>query len=363
MEDAKIDDPAADILRAAIEDLTRKELLGIVTSLLSSPSTRSYIQSLLPISAQLLKSQPKDPEQVAKINQMVTNFVKDFNSYYHYDDYGELDNEDGNYEVLDEAISQASLLHPEDGLMVARHVIVAPQEIFGDTMFGTESFEEALRFYGKLLAEVDFTTALKHDHFRWLISLLKPEAGYYGELNDAVGEALSIAATKPEDYKFLIDELGDTAEASRWVIRYHLALGDDKTYLRMSNQNLSCEDDYLELAEYWRQKGNTAAYIKTLEQWCTDLAAKIQDDEYYHSIRSSSRGVTARLSEYYADQKDGVNLLRILLFCAKYGVLSLELYKQLQTVSGRLGNWLDIRKKVMALAKKHPQILAQIYLY
>jgi hypothetical protein len=145
-------------------------------------------------------------------------------------------------------------------------------------------------------------------------------------------------------------------------MRYYLALGDEVTYLRMSRENLSIEEDYLRLADYWHQKQNTKEYLAILEQWCIDLKNRHTSDQYRYSVFSSD-SVLQRLKEYYAETEDNENVLRILLFSAEYSDFDLALYTETQQVAQQLNQWQVVRQRLLKLAKENNILMADIHLY
>lgn len=70
-----------------------------------------------------------------------------------------------------------------------------------------------------------------------------------------------------------------------------------------------------------------------------------------------------KLLEFYIQQKDDGNTHRILMAMSTYGQKSLDLYKQLQNVSGRLGNWEETKHSFISLSKRDTDILAQVHIY
>ena len=198
----------AEVLKMSVESLGKSDLLEIIKNMIDDPSAQAVVQKFLPLSTRLLKDQPQDKVEVARLIDNINQFVENFE--VGYDGYDEEEEEEG-YDVLDGINDQAAFLHPQDCMNVTRHMLIKTQQIFGNIMFDTKSLEQALRLYGGALSQVKIDRNEKQDHCRWLISLLKTEAAGYGEFSETVGEALLHAATTPEDYTFLVDELQDKA--------------------------------------------------------------------------------------------------------------------------------------------------------
>src|SRR5262249_969051 len=145
-------------------------------------------------------------------------------------------------------------------------------------------------------------------------------------------------------------------EADEWIAAYYLKLGDEENYLKIRMQNLDTERQYLELADYWKAKGEDEKYISTLEDWVTKLTDKKEDSSRYYYLTLED-GILNRLAAVY--EKDDAELCRILVVKAHHEAISLDLYKQIETVAKRLNKWRKLKGSILEAAKRNSKVLAQ----
>jgi hypothetical protein len=126
-----------------------------------------------------------------------------------------------------------------------------------------------------------------------LIEALAWDMCDYGAVTEALKNALDALCTVPEDYHYLIGQLdsSDDVSAQDWIAGYYLRLGDEKNYLQVRQKHLETEAQYLELAEYWKQKGESSRYLDTLEEYVSKLTQKRNGPYGFHYPHTPQAGL------------------------------------------------------------------------
>jgi len=196
-----------------------------------------------------------------------------------------------------------------------------------------------------------------------LIKTFAWEMSDYGGVTEAVKQAIESIADSAEDYHYVIDQLKAVKNdrSDDVIAEYYLKLHDDENYLKLRKHRLITEEHYLELAEYWLGKGDEKQYRETLESYVTKLSSERNNGAYFSP--TNEHGVLQKLLDLYTTQKDDKNMHRILMTMAKYNKKNLDLYKQLQTVSNRLGNWEKTKQSFISLCNDDVDTLARVYIY
>jgi len=358
-------------LEQALEAMSHQELLALVLKLASERADfRRALLANVSISPQIINQQPRKAQQVKKLKQEITNFFNEhqYRSEYGDDYYDHEYHEDEEYPQLDSLFEVAKTLNPADQVEVFWHVLTCGNDMFEDYPIGTAQIRQATSLYAEAVGKLKLVPQDKQPYFDSLIGALDWNMGDYGEVTQAIKNALDTTCTAPADYLYLISKFkkSDYLKASDWVAGYYLKLGDEKNYLQVRQKNLETEAQYMELAEYWKKKGEQKKYVATLEEWVTNLPRKKSEPQFHYSAYDAteeSDTVLKALAEHYRKQKDDKNLCRILLTMAKYDEVTLDLYKRIEKVSAKLGKWQKLQPTLVELAKEDVETLAEIYLY
>ena len=340
-------------LRQTLETLSQEELLAMVWRLVeNNTEVQQAVLKTVKIPKQVLAQQTHNPQQIKALQEEMDSFIKVIKNW----DYG-YDDESDEYDALDLILQKAKLLHPQDQIVIYRYMLTkAEKQLFTDMPIGTMNLEDALRVYGEAVREVRISFEDKKAHVDWLFQVFDWEMNNYGEITNAVKEAINHFVIEPEDYTYLLELLKEREEDD-WIARCYLGLRDDEKYLALRLQRLITEDHFFELANFWQRKGDEKKYLQTLESWLTKLEQEKDASEDSHG------GILQRLLEMYTKEKDDVNILRILLAKAKHTWTSLELYKQIENVAKRLCNWEETKKTFLQLADHNTTTKAEVYLY
>jgi uncharacterized Zn finger protein len=370
IEPTDADTPGA--LKQALEAISHKELLGLILKLSDERSDfRRMLLANVSISPQIINKQPKDAKKVKSLKKEISDFFNEleYRSEYDYDYYDYEYDEDEEYPELDSVFEVAKTLNPTDQIEVFWHVLSCGNDMFEDYAIGTEQIEEAAALYAEAVGKLGLAHKEVRPYFDSLVGALGWDMCSYGEVSQAIKNALEAICTAPEDYLYLISKLKRShhPEANDWVAGYYLKLGDEENYLRVRQANLKTEAQYMELAQYWKKKGDEEKYVVTLEGWVSNLPKRADEaefDPFSYARSEETETVLGALEKHYRDQKDDTNLCRILMTMAKYDEITLALYKQVEKASEKLGKWNEFRPALIELAKKQDlETLAKIYLY
>lgn len=363
-------------LEQALTAMSHQELLNLIINLSSIEADfRRILLANVSISPQILQQQPVSPQVVKQFKRDISKFFDELEERGRYDDYYDNEyDESEEYSELEILLENARTLNLVDQIDVFWHIAICGNEVFeeGEFFIGTPQIEEAICLYGEAVTKLDLPHQQKHNYFDVLIDALSWAICGYGEVTEAIEEALDKICTVPEDFRYLIQkfENSDYERSSDLIAQYYLELGDDENYLRVRQANLEKEKDYLQLAEFWQQKGDREKHLETLEQWVSNLvnrkAQPQSEHNYLYAPRYSSledSPILKRLAEHYRQQQDEENYCRILMTLAEFGKTTLDLYKQIETLGVKLGNWQELKRKLIEFAQASSTNLAEIYLY
>lgn len=360
-----MNDSNVTVLKKALQTLSHEEILELVVKLIENDEdVKQAVIKNLKIPLQFIAAQPRSPQQIEKFKQEIDEFIKEL-QYQEYG-YGDYDfSESDDYPQLDEIIQKTKLLHPQDQIDVYYYMLTRVNKIYADFPIGTVNLEDAFRQYGLAVKQFALNHAGKKIYFDFLVQAFAWEMSGYGEITETIKQAIDTFAESSEDYHYVIDYLkthkNEDEDFEDLIAEYYLELHEDENYLKIRMHRLITEEHYLELAQYWKEKGDEKRYRETLEDWVTKLYKEREEDEYFSS--NTENGVLQKLLELYTKQKDDKNIHRILMATATYNKKNLDLYKQLQSVANRLGNWEETKRSFISLSKDDEYTLAEIYIY
>lgn len=357
-------------LEQTLSAMPHQELLNLLLKLASQEAeVRRLLLANVSILPQTIRQQSQDARQVKKLKRDIASFFNELehHSQYEYDDYHEYD-EGEDYPELGSLFEVAKTLNPMDQIEVFWHVVTCGNEMFEEYPVGTAQIEQAIGLYAEAVSQLELAHQEKRPYLDALIEALAWDMCDYGAVTEALKNALDALCTVPEDYHYLIGQLNssDDVDAQDWIAGYYLRLGDEKNYLQVRQKHLETEAQYLELAEYWKQKDESSRYLDTLEEYVSKLTQKRNEPYgfyYPHTPQAGSGSVLHILEVHYQSQQDDGNLCRILMTQAQYQRLTLELYKQIERLATRLGTWKECQSRLKAVAQHNPEVLAKILLY
>ncbi|MCI0490826.1 MAG: SWIM zinc finger family protein [Blastocatellia bacterium] len=368
VEDAGPEVP--DALDQALREMPHQELLEMVLKLAGERADfRRVLLANVQISPRIINRQPRNPFQVKRLKKEITDFFNEFEHRSHYDDnyYDDEYDEDEEYPELEPVFETALTLNPEDQVEVFWHVLTCGNDMFEEYPIGTEQIEKAAGLYAEAVGRLNLGHEEKRPYFDLLLDALGWDMCDYGDIEDALKNALDTICTDSKDYSYLIGKFKKSkhSKANDWIAGYYLKLGDEESYLRVRQKNLETEAQYVELAEYWKSKGDEEKYVATLESWVSALQSTRDDRDsgyYYYGLKEGGAVLTA-LAEIYKKRRDPENLCRILMAKAEYEKISLNLYKEIEALAEKTGNWEELQSKLLELAKRDTETLAEIYLH
>lgn len=368
----EVEPPAPEVphaLKQTLAALSHQELLSLILKLAGERADfRRVLLANVSIPPPVVRQQPRHAQQVQQLKGEVSDFFNEFQYRGMYDDYygHEYDTAE-EYAELDSVFEVAETLNPEDQLEIFWHVVTCGNDLFEEYPADTEYIEQAIDLYGAAAGKLDLAHQDKQTCFDALLDALHWEMCGYGEVTEAIKNALDALCTKPEDYHYLIEQLkkGAVLRAPDWIAGYYLQLDDEENYLRVRQAHLEFENQYVELAGYWEQKGEEEKRVAVLEDYVLKLSQqKAKSQPYFIDQRTPESGsVLETLAERYRNLGDDENLCRILMTEAQYERITLKLYRQIETLSTKLGKWQKSQKTLIKSAKRNEHTLAEIYLY
>lgn len=352
-------------LQQTLEGYSRDALLKLMLKLAEeNPGFQKVLLDNISLPASALVSQPKNPALVKRLKKQIDRLLA--NPYAsqdqgYYDDVIEI-------QELYDIIQEAQTLHPADQIEVFWHIVEKMDRSVEDASLSTGPIEAALKSYGKALAKLELSHKEKRPFFDQLCKAFDRTMCGYGDTSDAIKTALDTICSESDDYKYLIKKFDklETSESIDWIAAYYLKMGDEKSYLKTRTENLWYEHQFLDLADFWKAKGDNQKYLEALENWVQHLEVQSQQPDSdawgYNRIYSKPDGVLKRLADHYEEQGDTVNLVRIFLALARWSRTSLELYQLLKREASKLGTWSEARTKFFEFAKLDLETQARIYL-
>lgn len=356
---------SVNVLKKALQTLSHEELLELMVKLVENDEdVKQAVTKNLKIPLQFIATQPRNPQQIQKLKQEIDEIIKEL-QYEDYE-YGDREfDESDDYPQLDSIIQKAKLLRPQDQIDIYYYVLTKVNKIYVDFPIGTVNLEDAFRQYGLAVKQFSLKHTEKKIYIDFLVKAFAWEMSGYGEITEAIKQAIDTIAESSEDYHYVIDYLktlkNEDENSDDLIAEYYLKLHEDENYLKIRMHRLITEEHYLELAKYWKEKGDEKKHRETLEGWVIKLYEEQEADEYFSS--NTKNGVLQKLLELYIKQKDDKNIHRILMATATYNKKGLDLYKQLQSVANRLGNWEETKQSFISLSKDDEYTLAEIYIY
>ena len=354
-------------LDQTLREMSHRELLDLVSKLAGeSADFRRVLMANAHISPEIIKQQSRNPQQVNRIKKEIKDFFSELEhrSQYDYDEY----NESEEYPELEPIFETACTLNPLDQIEIFWHVVTSANDMFKEYSISTEQIERAIDLCIGVINELGLGYEEKRPYFDLMVDALDWDMCRYGYVSNILKNALDSICQSNKEYSYLIGKLekSDHARANDWIADYYLKMGDDENYLRVRRKNLETEAQHLELAEYWKNKGDEGKYIATLESWVEALPFKKGSSDigyYYYGSRTEQGAALSTLAEIYKKRRDDKNLSRILMAQAEYLKLSLDLYKEIKALAAKTGEWEELHPQLSQLAKRDSETLAEIYLY
>ena len=356
------------VLEQALDELSHRQIRDFVLDLAQQKcEVRRLLLAAIRFSPQLLRQQMLNPVQVNYLQQQISHglselkYQSEYSDYYYDREYAE----DEPAPLLESALEEARMLHPTDQLAVFWHVVTAGNQLFSKALISPTPIAIALRLYAIDVTQLDLSPPAKQPYFNALLAACNWQMCQHGNLTEAIKAALDQMCTAPADYRYLIEQFEESdAAAIDWIAGYYRQLGDDENYLRVRQSNLWREEQYVELAEFWHQRGDRAAALATLETGALYLVeTRYQAASGHHITPPKSSLLFDQLANYYRQIADNDNLCRVLVMTVDYCGVTLALYRQIEALANQLEQWLTLRPELLKLARLNREVLAKIYLY
>ncbi|AFY83147.1 SWIM zinc finger family protein [Oscillatoria acuminata] len=372
-----------DDLEAALRGMGVDKLVEMVLKFVEEfPEVRHLLLSEVNLSPELIQPPQKKQGIVFKLKQKIDdffdetydNFLEAENSYdedrYYYDDYE--DEDDVDCPDLDEVFSVVPTLKFQDQIDVLWKVVTEANQYFidEDYLIGSDEVTTALKLFANAVETSEVQMPEKQSYLDSLLSLFKWEIFEDDELDGVIIDTLDLICTMPEDYLYVIQQLPECSNHENtldWMANFYLQLGDEENFLRLREANLNEPFQYVELAFFWRDKGEVEKYRATLERWISRgrrnyIELDGRKTNTYYEIRSQDQQIMTELSEFYQEQGDLENLYRVLMLRLREHGYSLALYHQLKEAATGLKRWELTRKQVLEGLAGHLNDLVEIYL-
>ena len=335
---AAITTEAPSALEASLEKMPEDELRALLGRLIRNDAeVRRALLEAVPIAPALLRGQPGDPKQVKALKKAVDKAFTFLERDYDY--------EEGLVQIdLDFVFSAALPLNPDDQTDVLWYIVEQGNLNVEEYGLDTDFLERALGQYALAVVRLALPAGESKYYLDTLMEGLHWTMCEYGDVAEAIHEALSAIAVHPEDVRSVIGilEKSEDADARDWAIGLYRKLGDDAAYLAARHARLDSEGQYLELADFYTEIGKPTEALQTLEGWVSRQAG------------APERGVgelLRRLVTHYTEAGDDANLCRILMEQTRQHGLTLESYSQIQALAGRLGTWAEHRPTLLNRAQ------------
>ncbi|MCT7985356.1 hypothetical protein NG796_18955 [Laspinema sp. A4] len=291
-----------------------------------------------------------------------------YDDYYEEEDY----DEEANYPDLDDVFSIIQTLELAEQIDVLWKVVTEANQYFikEKYLIGTYEVTTAIELFAKAVVTVEVQMPEKQSYIDSVLNLLQWQMFENEELDKVIKDTLDLICTMPEDYLYVIQSLPKYSKGENtldWMADFYRRLGDEENYMRLREANLNQPFQYVELASYWREKGDVEKYRTTLERWVStgrknhlDLGDKRSNN--YYKIRLQDQNILSELTKFYQEQGDLENLYRLLMLKLQENGYSFALYHQLKEVATGLHRWELTRQQILERVAGIPNQLAEIYL-
>jgi hypothetical protein len=295
-----------------------------------------------------MEREPLSPAQLKQQIDQVFAYLATVSAYDYEDDY----DDEYEYEEITTLLQQIAARERRDRPELLWYLIERANTAFAEATLATVQIELAIAQYVQLVSELCPNLPERRPHIERLVSSLDWELMGHGRILATTRRGLETLA----GYPLLIELLRNHPALSirEWVAHYYKQLGRDDAYLKFRREHLQHESQYLCLAQFWQQRGDTRQYLATLESWL-NLGAPTD----------SPSVVLQMLEAHYAQHLDQANLVRILLLEAQWYGVSLALYQRIKPLAIALNQWPEARQQLLRLAKVGAEIetLSRIYIY
>ncbi len=355
------------VLGQTLEAMDHSRLVGMLVQLSEQNDLfRRTLFENIDIPAQVVQQQPVNSVGVQRLKSEISKYFKNLSDtlsdYYESEELDE----------IDDFLDQIATFNPQDQLELFILLAEAGNSILDECGINAVQLGVALTLYGQAASLLTLSSQEKEGHFDRLLKTLETlEIWGYGAEPADLKAGLDALASTSADYTFLLERFkkltGEFSYISDWVADYHLKLGDEANYLSVREANLTTEEQFLELADFWRDKSDNLKYVETLESWLAryiETKATRQASSFYSSFQPGNGAILDRLAAYYQEQHDDQNLLRILLAQAEHRWPTLDLYRRVREIGERQGQWPATREQFLSLIKPfNEKVLAEIHLY
>jgi len=199
---------------------------------------------------------------------------------------------------------------------------------------------------GKTIAEQNLPYENKIEIFKKYLKAIKDDE-YGFEAN--YWQLLLIIAQKPAEYNFLISEIKfltektiDKYEKDRlkeFLIELYEKSGKEKEYLKEIVNNLEWSEDYLRLAEYWKDKGNVSKAMEIAQQGVDKRKNSFGNEELF-----------LFLEDLY--EQEGKEKELLATYISHFSeASSLPFYRKIKSLAKKLGQWEKHKQYLLKEAK------------
>ncbi len=273
---------------------------------------------------------------------------------------------------LNVLFSQVKQLTLKEQIDVLWYVVTSGNLIFSQTgtVFGEVEIAEAVELFADRVMALDLEMPEKEMYLNSLIAAFDWPMFLNEELDNALKDAMDTLCSTEEELRYAIATLescGLEQNSRDWVMEAYHTLGDGEKLVRLAEGNLETVEDYINLANYWREiEEDLPRSIEILERWIEDCTPKDWDDVkvWENLYRSRSPNISILLEdlvEYYAENQDQKNLYRLMMLWLRIGGLSVEFYQDFKAVANRLTRVESCKAQIRMFARDEVDELAQIY--
>jgi uncharacterized Zn finger protein len=254
--------------------------------------------------------------------------------------------------LLEDIKKRVLKLAPEDRSEILRTMIDGCYDAFYrcDDSSGSlgEVTMECLEDLGRSIRDQELTKDEKRGIYRDILPKIFDEK--WGMEEGYVNMILNIPSA-PGDFTILLEELSSKVTEKTHhedifkeiMKKAYLGAGRDEEYLSILEE----EEDITELVRYWDNKGERGKAVKIAEEGLKTSTSILERFDIINYLKETYSSL---------GKWEDLNRIQILEFG---GHSSLKTYKQIKEVAEKIGNWGDIRKGLLEMARgdEHVRIL------
>ncbi|MCT7958017.1 SWIM zinc finger family protein [Laspinema palackyanum] len=281
----------------------------------------------------------------------------------------------GEYEFshLTEVFEQLHHLTLAEQIDVLWYVVTSGNLLFSQTgkVFAESEIAQGLELFADRVMALDLEMPQKEVYLNSVIAVFDWPMFQNEELDLALKDAMATLCSTEEELRYAIatlETIGLERNSREWVMDAYRRLGDEQNFIRLYEENLDSIEEYLILANYWRDmQRDIPKSIAILERWITEHTPTMGDNledwaDLYAEDCPYTNQLLTDLTQYYYEQGDRPNLYRMFRLWLRIDGLCIELYDKMKSVAIELNCWEDCQRQMHLFARDDAEVLWKIYL-